>query len=141
MSVWSENFLMCTCKQCAHVSNPLLDGHPNWDPQTKSVSELGMHANLIKRSAQTRTSREPPTRWPGTHFSLNSRIRAFGTIHSLHSGSGLQHFIKACRGQRPRTPSIFQYRGFCLMLIHSYLNPISLYLTLYLNIFLYSLPA
>ena len=48
-------------------------------------------------------------------------LHAFGTIHSLRSGSGLQHSIKACRGQRPRTPSVFKYRGFSLILIHKYL--------------------
>ena len=46
-------------------------------------------------------------------------LRAFSLVHSLRSGPSLQHSIKACQGQRPRTPGVFQYRGFCLILIHS----------------------
>ena len=53
-------------------------------------------------------------------FSLDKLLlRAFSLVHSLRSGPSLQHSIKACRGQRPRTPGVFQYRGFCLILIHS----------------------
>ena len=48
-------------------------------------------------------------------------LRAFSLVHSLRLGPSLQHSIKACRGQHPRTPSIFKYRGFALILIHSYL--------------------
>ena len=48
-------------------------------------------------------------------------------VHSLRSGPSLQHSIKACRGQRPQTPSVFKYRFFCLMLIHKYLTIINFY--------------